>query len=448
MDHMGSGREIKRLAAAAAVLAAMALPTAACAVEPGLVPDLTWGISAADQARTAGQAQDLGSKWVRLTINWKDVEARPGQQSAWWLDHYENALAQARAAGQKVLVVFYTSPSWASGSRDENAPPTGANVPLYAAFVASMAQRFGGSIDAYEVWNEPNISRFWPGGPDPAAYANLLKAAYPALKAADPSAPVVFAGPSTNDYDFVDKAYKAGAKGSFDVMGAHPYSCSNPPDRIDRDANGRIKRDSFLGYREIRATMVDNGDPKPIWLTEFGWSTASGQCGVSEAQQAAYIQSAYKLLCQDPYVEVALYYNLRNNYWQRDADDIEAQYGLTRSDFSPKPAYAAYRAATAAGCSGSAASAPPAMDISLDQSSSGSFAASGTGASPAGSTVKLTLSKKKGRRWVRVRRTRAKVRSQRFRKKLGRARAGSWRLQARLPGRAAVTVSRRIRVSR
>ena len=42
-------------------------------------------------------------------------------------------------------------------------------------------------------------------------------------------------------------------------------------------------------------------------------------------------------------MEVALWYNFRNNWWNHDADELEARYGLVRTDFSTKPAYAAFK---------------------------------------------------------------------------------------------------------
>src|SRR5919202_5205331 len=89
--------------------------------------------------------------------------------------------------------------------------------------------------------------------------------------------------------------------------------------------------------------MVANGEDKPIWFTEFGWSTTSGNCGVSEATQADYLTKALRFVEQDAYVQVALWYNFRNNYWDHDSDTIEARYGLLRTDFSQKPAYQAFK---------------------------------------------------------------------------------------------------------
>ena len=46
-------------------------------------------------------------------------------------------------------------------------------------------------------------------------------------------------------------------------------------------------------------------------------------------------------------MQVALWYSLRNNFWDNDADTGESQFGLLRTDFSAKPAYAAFRSYTA-----------------------------------------------------------------------------------------------------
>src|SRR5207302_11360441 len=115
------------------------------------------------------------------------------------------------------------------------------------------------------------------------------------------------------------------------------------PDSVSY-SGGRISKNSYLGYREIRNTMLSHGDDKPIWFTELGWSTTSEQCGVSEATQASYLTKAFQLAAQDPYVQVAFWYNLRNNYWNADADTVEARYGLMRTDFSHKASYDAFKA--------------------------------------------------------------------------------------------------------
>ena len=418
------------------------------AVEPGLSPDLTWGTSNADQDRTAAAVKDIDSRWVRLNVEWNATETSPDTYDSWMLSHYDRGIAVARAAGQKVLMLVSQSPSWASGSSNKQSPPQ--NPADYADFLRFLATRWAGKVDAWEVWNEPNIDRFWPTGPDPAKYTALLKAAYPVIKSADPNAKVVFAGPSTNDYKFIEDAYAAGAKDYFDVMGTHPYSCNGPESVAQKD--GRISQFSYLGYREIRKSMLARGDDKPIWFTEFGWSTSTQQCGVSEATQADYLTKAFKLAAQDPYVQVAFWYNFRNNSWSHDADDIESRYGLLRTDYSHKPSYDAFKACAAGGCGAApapaAAPAPSSpLNVSLkvkraavkasSQSSRRSAAASRAGRIILGQVtgaksgrVTVTLQRLRQGRWTKSRVLRTAVASSgEFSKRIS-VKRGRWRVRA------------------
>jgi hypothetical protein len=308
--------------------------------EKGVVPDLTWGVSPTEQDKTAAAVKDLGAKWVRLNANWSDAEPRRGVYDTNWFIHYDRAVYLARAAGARIVMMSHRSPSWASGSSNPDTPPR--DPTDFARFMAYLASRYAGQVDAFEVWNEENISRFWSTGPDPAAYTRLLQVTYLMIKQTNSAAKVVFGGLSTSDYAFVEGAYRAGARGFFDVMAVHPYPCSTNPEKITYEG-GRIARDSFPAYREVRASMLANNDRKPIWLTEIGWSTTTNACGVDETVQADYLTRAFRYVKQNPYVQVMLWYNARNNYWDHDADTTEARYGLMRTDYSKKPSYYAFK---------------------------------------------------------------------------------------------------------
>ncbi len=323
-------------------LALLALPAAGYAAQKGLSVDLTWAGSLTEQTATEPIIAESGAKYVRMTLNWADVEPGRGEFNPWWMAQYDNAVNLAQRAGAKIIFVVGSSPSWASGSTNTETPPKNPND--YAEFIHTLAARYVGRVAAWEIWNEENIPRFWSTAPSAAAYTQLLKSAYPAVKSADPNALVLFGGTSLNDYKFISEAYADGAKGSFDVMAVHPYSC-RAPGSIVRDSSGNITEDSFLGYRTVHNVMVANGDEKPIWFTEFGWSSSTGgTCEVGQTNQAAYVTEAYKLTDQDPYVQVACWYNLRNDYWMKDENSVEAQYGLLNSNFTPKPSFAAFKA--------------------------------------------------------------------------------------------------------
>jgi polysaccharide biosynthesis protein PslG len=412
----------------AAVLA-LAAPPPARAVELGLVTDLTWGAAVADQEREYAALDDLGARWVRVEVNWAEVEPSRGAYHPWSLEQIDAAVRRNRAAGRQVVVMIGKAPQWASGTADHGTPPR--DPADFARFAAFMARRYAADgVAGYEIWNEPNIGRFWGGRPDAAAYVALLRAAGGAIRAADPGTQIVFGGLSTNDLAYVRAAYAAGAEGLFDVMALHPYSCEARIDDVKRTGDGVIAPGSFLGYRAVRAFMVAQGDARPMWFTELGWSTTSEPCGVSEAAQAQRLESSIELMDRDPYVQAVMFYNLRNNYWLRNADTTEARYGLLTSDFRAKPAYAAFRAA----------SAPQRLRLSVRVHRVGAEV-SGRVSVGAAARVRVTL-RRRGKDGHRVRV--AAVLGGRFSVKLRRLGPGRWDALVELVDRPHVRAARRL----
>lgn len=318
---------------------AAACPSPAAAAEPGV------GLNSVSGGQIA-QVKALGTHWVRMFVSWRTLQPTAGPIAPSSLASYEQLFKQL-PAGTKVILDVFGTPQWETGSGDEHAPP--ANPRDYARFLATLAQRFAGHVAAYEIWNEEDAPAWWTGGPDPGAYAQLLKATYPAVKSADPGATVVLGGLTGNDFAFLEGVYQAGGKGSFDAVGVHTDTACNrlSPYEFLRGADNRLITDSFLAYREVHSTMLANGDDKPIWMTELSWRTTSAICaegawagqtaaGVAEDRQATFLRQAYHCLAQDPYVRVALWFPIQ--------DESAVVSGLVRADGSRKPAFAAMRA--------------------------------------------------------------------------------------------------------
>ena len=310
----------------------LALPGAAPAAELGL------NVNGAITGGTKENFDDLtalNSKWARHFLFWDDIDDAG-------LRYYDNMAGTEDQLGVKTLLTVMSA-----RGQQPSSPQA------YADFMGRIAARFKGRVEAYEVWNEADEGLFWNGGPQPGAYVDLLRRSYAAIKAADPAATVVFSPTVGNNYGFVADAYRAGAKGHFDAMAVHTDTAclDRPPDYYYREADGRLGRFTFLAYREVRATMLANDDPKPIWMTEFGWSAARHQCefgesagqkpaGVSEADQAAYMLQALNCMERDDYLTVALWYNNRD---LSGDGKMANMYGLRRFDGSTRPAYDAFR---------------------------------------------------------------------------------------------------------
>ena len=247
----------------------------------------------------------------------------------------------------------------------------------YAAVVADIATELRGKGVDYEVWNEQDDTGFWLNGPQPAAYTALLKAAYPAIKNADPAATVVVGGLVANDFEFVEQLYNHGAKGSFDAVGVHTDTAclTTDPREYYREPSGRIGRYAFTGYREVRATMLAHGDDKPVWMTELGWPTITSTCerggragtkaaGVTPAQQADFLDKAYGCLAADPYVHLGSWFSLSDV--QTGSTNDALNLGLMTDSFARKPAFAAFQGAASAApiaCGGTLDSGAPVVTM-------------------------------------------------------------------------------------
>lgn len=344
-----SFRRIVCLLAAASALALAVIAAAtpgAGAAEPGVVANGPVSLTPQSDSYVAS----LGVPWVRGFLSWNTAEPSRGHLYEPLLQGIEAGIA-GLPSGTRVILDVVDSPQWASGSSNPATPPR--DVHDYARFIGKLAKRLAGRVAAYEIWNEEDDSLWWSSGPDPAVYAEMLKAAYPAVKAADPHATVVFGGMTGNDYEFLSAVYDHGAKGYFDAVGVHTDSICNSISPYNAlyisGTDRRIDRWAFLGYRTVHETMLAHGDDSPIWMTELGWSTSQQVCnagagagksagGVSEQTQAVYLRQAYHCLAQDPYVQVGIWYGLRET---EPFGSPRGSYGLLDQSLVPKPAYSA-----------------------------------------------------------------------------------------------------------
>lgn len=342
---MTSVRRLLPLLAALLLLPA----AAASAAEPGVVQ------SANHPADEAAVTRSLGAGWVRLYFRWDEAEPGvPGgtcQRREDVIQNFERRVNDYLANGVKVLaVVMYSSPCANNGAGKTVAP----DPARYASFMEYMARRFIGRVSAWEIWNEPDEVAFWHNAPQPAVYANLLRAAYPAVKRGDPTATVVLGGLTGNNFRFLESLYRNGAKGSFDAVGVHTDTACliRSPDFYYREPDGRIGRFSFTGYREVHRTMRENGDgDKTVWMTEMGWSTLTTRCahpgvtesrpsGVSREQQAAFLEQAYACMAADRFLTHAMWFSLRD---AGTGNAYDQHLGLMTHDGTPKPSFNTFR---------------------------------------------------------------------------------------------------------
>ncbi|MCI0582215.1 MAG: hypothetical protein L0227_04840 [Chloroflexi bacterium] len=148
----------------------------------------------------------------------------------------------------------------------------------------AVVRRYGDSIDAWEVWNEPNHPKFWLPKPDPEAYAALLAVAAEVIRSEDPGATILLGGIVGTDVRYLDRLRAAGAWSDFDVLALHGYV------RLSPEASG------LGGWFDRAMAYVARHGSKPVWLTEICWPIAPAEPGIPEVTaglQAAYLGRTY-----------------------------------------------------------------------------------------------------------------------------------------------------------
>lgn len=308
-----------------------------------------------------------GFGYIRQMFPWYEIEPERGsyydnknQVDAW--AKFDRIVNIADSLGIEIIARLDKPPAWArvnqpNAAQFPDGPPD--NNADYANYVAAVVARYKGKIHYIQIWNEPNLQGEWGGQPiDPAKFTELLKAAYTAAKAADPSivvlmpglAPTDQTGPTNlSDLLFLQGMYDAGAKDYFDVASVMAYGYGYSP----YDRRVAFARNNFSRPIQTREIMVKNGDAdKPVWASEYGWvSLPPDWAGdpspwgnpVSLAKQAKYLYQGYLRAQQEwPWMGVMAIWNFRTVQPPTDpnqAGNPTRGFSIVNYDFSPTPAY-------------------------------------------------------------------------------------------------------------
>jgi hypothetical protein len=301
------------------------------------VTGLGYGSRPAEADRAIAFARRLHAKVVRTEVLWAAMEPRAnGQIDPQALAFTDRLISDAAAAGIKVIATVRGTPCWDSSApaalmtacspTDFTAanrwPPSDDSA--YASFVAYLAQRYGPKLAAIEIWNEPDqANELYFAGPNKAKlYAALLRAAYPAIKQADPNVLVLGGSLVGANGLFLRTLYEDGIKGYYDALAVHFYTLT-----ID-------------ALRTFRHTQLENGDNKPLWLDELGWSSCWPHRSIEQEQacvtpqvQATNIREIFRSLARLPYLAAQVIYTLQ--------DYPGEEFGVVTTRGAHKPSFSA-----------------------------------------------------------------------------------------------------------
>ncbi|MDR2662631.1 MAG: cellulase family glycosylhydrolase [Treponema sp.] len=196
---------------------------------------------------------DFGAVWIRTTAWWGSVESEEG---VWDFTRWDAYVEKAKAAGKKIIFILGFDNGWLYKDRKEHRDLTEREIPYFLKYVDQMVTRYRGRVDAFEIWNEPNLF-FWDGS-DEHFYA-LSGAAAKRIKELDPEVTVLAGSTFRAARGFLRGMFKAGAFEYTDGISFHPYAS---------DALRTLKQ-----VDKLRKIMAEFNYHKPVWITEVGYAT-------------------------------------------------------------------------------------------------------------------------------------------------------------------------------
>ena len=156
-------------------------------------PSSTWGYGFAvhlwyfnqdAKNQTVGLIRQAGFNWMKVQVEWSNIETAPGQYDWSQLDQI---VETGNTGSLKMLLSVVDAPAFYQHA-DQRPARQATRIRSRRSCRRSRA-RYAGKVQAYEIWNEENLSReMGSGNVDPSNYLPLLMAGYTGLKAGDSTA--------------------------------------------------------------------------------------------------------------------------------------------------------------------------------------------------------------------------------------------------------------------
>ena len=285
---------------------------------------------------------------------WQEIQKTgPDSWDPFATDH-DRIIDQELSKGRQIVGLLINTPDWAAvdPALHGASPPKGLYLPYnsprnyWGHFVGLIAKKYAGRIDDWIIWNEVNIpSGHWKTwGGSAADYAQLVKVAYLAAKAANPGARIILAG---DPYWYDHGSFFSGL---LHTLASDPMARANH-DYFDAANLHLYSRPSDIAtvVSWYRSAMRKAGIDKPIWISEMNAIPyddtvrpySRGGFRTSLDDQASYIVQAFALALAEGVQRIEVNRLVDGSDFTSGGEP----FGLVRNDGSARPAFYAYRTA-------------------------------------------------------------------------------------------------------
>ncbi len=296
--------------------------------------DSPFGVGAHFPGNDPGLApliRQMGVASVRTDATWSLIEQTPGHYSFDALDPAMQALQSNNLT--PLLILDYNNRFYDGGQT----PYDDTGLQAFARYAAAVVTHYGPLLRAVEVYNEYNgVFSTGPCARQPACYARMLRYTYQAIKAVRPDVTVVGGALYFADLPWFEALFKQGALAFMDAVSDHPYTVLNMTAPELQGLPEQLQAVQQLIKR------YNHGQAKPLWISEFGWTSAFLR--LSDSKQAAYLVRG-AVLALSAGAQKLFWYDFLND--GSDSTRSQQNFGLFRRPdaqgrYTPKPAYVAY----------------------------------------------------------------------------------------------------------
>jgi hypothetical protein len=285
---------------------------------------------------------DLGVQWMLTDFSWSSIQP---EKETWNLDAFAAYADNGEARGKKILAILDYDAPWLHPAAGYDGPVIKGNdeIALFCAYVKKTVERYKDRVDAWCIWNEPNLQpRFWASAGTKEDFFALTKAAAEAVREADPDAFIIGGAFNTlASEEWVRGIFTSGAMDRIDAIAYHPYM-TGP------GATANL-------YNNFKRLVSEYGFADKIWITEVGYPTyetpprPAGRYGtdILDADMPETVMRTIVLLAANGAERIFWYHLFDPKPEDQDNSDSEDWFGLVKRDaaWTRKGGAAAYQLA-------------------------------------------------------------------------------------------------------
>ena len=262
-------------------------------------------------------------EWIRVGARWATIERKKGEFNWTRLDSIVTNASNNNL--NILLIVNYGNSIYLNDSLKtnnfvkDNKIFTHNLVKPYKKFLKKLIKRYKKQIFYYEIWNEPDLKKYFNGSN--SDYFDLLKLSHRIIKKIHPNSFILNGGVSGKNIDYWHKVLSAEYSEYFDIFNFHLYKHCNK------------KSGLYKNYLDEVIKVTSNIN-KPIWITETGLAKkneVSSYCG-GYSEKIQISETIRRLLINKNYgINNTFIFSFKNRC--KDKTKMDCNYGYIENPY-------------------------------------------------------------------------------------------------------------------